>query len=477
MSDAALSPLANLPRRDTLWLAPCILCLWSIGAILAMDDSGRLFRGDPTAATWAAVGMALGVFGIWSWRRWLIREEMLRPAHDTADDILWFTGAVGAIAIYIAVVPPRKLLPPNATLCILSGLAGARLLYSGWTRRVGNTLHCSRCNYEITDTSMPRRCPECSGVWAHRLVRGRIDRNTNLIGVGIVLLFLASLSPFPRLEVSRSFIRRQFSTNWLIAQAIESLNENAAHDPGLWRELSKRTFTDQQIQPLTDRIQRLLEKGPISDPGAEWWLEQLVFDGRAPRKTADDFMDRYLTFQLRLPVTAFTGRSVPVVVESLELRRLPRDRIALFLESVVEDTDPTPLARSSKWELLSDSTLRPARQQPMGFPPTTPNPPNSEALGEVAAVAHALPGTTTVRAKLWVALIPPGTSLSQSPASIASLYTDPTAKAPVLWLRRYDLQADIRFNDRGRSGQRASPTTPPAAPPQPAAVPPQRPRQ
>ncbi|MBX3381191.1 MAG: hypothetical protein KF805_13940 [Phycisphaeraceae bacterium] len=462
--------LVALTRRDVLWLIPCTLSLWLIGVILALDDSGRVFRGnDPSAPTWAACGIVLGVFGIWRWRRWLIRDELLRPAHDSADDVLWFAGAFGAILLYIFIVPPGRLLPPNATLCILAGLAGARLLYSGLTRRVGNTLHCSRCNYHIVDTSLPRRCPECAGVWAHRLVRGRITRSTRLVSAGVLLLFIFTLAPVPRLEISRAFIRRQMSTAWIVSQASESLKDGLVYDADLWRELGKRTLTDQQAQTLADLVLRHTASNTLRDFASMTWLENLVFSGKAPRRAADAFMELSIAFQLSAPQNVYAGRNVPLRIQALELRRLPRDRIAIYLETVTDDDDTTPIVNSGRWEVLSDAMT--GRSRPLGtltppMPGITNAPPlatGSDVLGIVATPVADLTGIKTYRARLWAAIVAPGNTPPLSPASLAPLYIDPTVKSPVSWLKRFDLQTTVTVRDLRIS------TPPRPTPKQPAA--------
>jgi len=464
--------LAGLTRRDAVWLIPCTIALWFVGIILALDDSGRFFRGnEPSAPTWAACGIVLGVFGIWRWRQWLIRDQLLRPAHDSADDLLWLLGASGAILLYIFITPPGRLLPPNATLCILSGFAGARLLYSGLTRRIGNTLHCSRCNYHIVDTSLPRRCPECAGVWAHRLVRGKITRSTRLVSAGVILLFIFTLAPVPRFEVSRAFIRRQMATSWIVSQATNSLQDGLVYDSDLWRELGKRTLTDQQAKSLATPILDQSATNKLRDYAALTWLENLVFDGKAPRSVADAFMDQSLAFQLTGPPNAAVGRESPLRIQALELRRLPRDRIAIFLESVTDDDDPTPLLNAGKWETLSTAMSSgpprvapfvPATQIPPA--PTQPPTPVSDVLGIVARPVPDLAGMKTYRARFWAAITAPGATPPLGPSALAPLYADPTAKPPVSWLKRFDLQANVLVQDRRVSVPARRPPKPSSAP-------------
>ncbi len=451
--DNALGLSLALARRDAVWLVPCTLALWLIGVILGLDDAGRVFRGhDPAAPTWAAWGIVLGVVGIWRWRRWLVRDDYTRPPHDPSDDALWLTGVIGALVIYILIVPSARLLPPNASLCVMSGLAGARLIYSGLTRRVGQTLHCSRCNYQIIDTSLPRRCPECAGVWAHRLVRGKVERSMPLFSVGIILVFVMTLAPIPRLEVSRAFIRRQMSTAWILSQAETALAEGRLFDNGLWIELAKRPLTENQAQHLADIVLAQSAAGKLRDFSAMQWLENLVFAGKAPRAAAEGFMNQALAFQVSVPGRIYEGSEMPIRIQALELQRFPRDRVAIFLESVTQDSDPNPLASAGKWELLSDATasqssVLPQRAQSWSKTlAASANGPHSDVLGVVAAPFADPPGRKTIRASIWAAIVPSGAPPVLLPQTLADQYANaPTTGAtpPVPWLKRYHLQAGV----------------------------------
>ncbi|MBL8875475.1 MAG: hypothetical protein JNM86_06735 [Phycisphaerae bacterium] len=455
--------LSSLTRRDVLWLVPCTISLWFVGVILALDDAGSFFRGnEPAAPILGACGIVLGVFGIWRWRQWLIRDLLLRPAHDTADDVLWLCGATGAIIFYLLLTPPTRLLPPNAALCIFSGLAGAKLLYSGMTRRIGNTLHCSRCNYHIEDTSLPRRCPECSGIWAHRLVRGKIVPSNVLISAGVILLFILTLAPIPRFQLGRAFIRRQMSTAWIASQAASSLQAGNVSDAELWQELGKRKLTEQQALPLSTLILQQTANNTLSDNGAYRWLEELVFSGGAPRSAADAFMDLALTFQLSMPTTSLPGRQVPISIQAVELRRIPGNRVAIYLEQLTDDADPAPLRTGSHWE-----TLR-AAMQPVIAPASPAPPPETPAfadnLGNVAAPFFPYVGTQTVRARFWAAIVPPDTPPSQTPEVLAPLYFDPNVKPPVIWLKQYELRAEILIRESRAAPKPIRPLPKPAKP-------------
>lgn len=451
----------QLAHRDGPWLIPCTLALWMVGVILGLDDRGNVFRGsDPTAPTWGAWGLVVGVLGIWQWRRFLNRDDFTRPTHDSSDDLLWLCGAIGALGLYLIIVPGSKLLPPNTTMCVLCGLAGARLVYAGMTRRIGTTFHCSKCNYEIRDTSLPRRCPECSAIWARKLSRGRIERSVKLIGVGCLLLFLLTLAPLPRIGFAKSFILRQMATSWILSQAQSALTQQTAFDSSLWGELSRRKLTEAQATPLAEIVLQQSGNGKLRDYQAMAWLEDLIFSGQAATAVSDAYLSKALQFQLFAPAGATVLQQIPIGVQAVEFLRVPRERVAIYLDSITMDGDPALIASATGWELLSDameSQMKPAtpvqiprtpaaqalyQQKQMMQQAASPPKliPQSDILGTVGTTRVEVPGTTTFRGRIWIAIVPSGTAPTVTPANLA-VQSSGGGKPP--FLKAYEISDSV----------------------------------
>lgn len=448
----------QLAHRDGPWLIPCTLALWMVGVILGLDDRGNVFRGsDPAAPTWGAWGLVVGVLGIWQWRRFLIRDDFTRPTHDSSDDLLWLCGTLGAIGLYLIIVPGSKLLPPNTTMCVLCGLAGAKLLYAGMTRRIGTTFHCSKCNYEIRDTSLPRRCPECSAIWARKLSRGRIERSVKLIGVGCLLLFVLTLAPLPRIGFAKAFLLRQMTTAWILSQAQSSLLQQTTFDSSLWGELSRRKLTEAQATPLAEIVLQQSWDGKLRDYQAMAWLEELVFSGQAATTVTDAYFSKALQFQLFAPPSAMVNQPIPIGVQALEFLRLRRDRIAIYLDSVWLEGDSVQIATATGWELLSDAMesqvgpiapisipRTPAAQAlyQQNLPPSSPPKmiPQSDILGTVGTARVDTPGTVAFRGRIWIAIVPSGAAPTLAPANLAG-QSSSGGKSP--FLKMYDLSDSV----------------------------------
>jgi hypothetical protein len=419
---------------DWLWLAGCVPSLWAIGILLGLDDTERLGVGyDPAAPHVAAWGLAIGVASIWMWRRWLIRNHPARPAHDAATDVLLVLGAFGALTLYLLLVPGHKLLPPNRTLCTLSGVAGAALLASAWTRRIGNSFHCTHCGYEIEDFSLPRRCPECEGVWAHRLVRGRIDRSTPLIAIAAILLFILTLAPLPRLDSTSPLVRSLTPQSWILARATERLQAARSLEASWWRELTRRRLDDTDAEKLRELILKEQLAARLVDANAYAWLQGELFSGRGSDSQYRRFLEDAIapTIVVRgaggaSPI-AVAGDTIEVVPRIEESRRLPRDRLAVYVEGIWKNDDATPLVRSSRWELLSDLLAFDA-------PPRL----DDDSVRNGSSFPTFKPERLSFSGKFWIAVVPDGNEPTAMPKDMRN-----QRPSNVPWIGEFDARRQL----------------------------------
>lgn len=424
-----------LRGQDWLWLAGCVPSLWAIGIVLGLDDTERLGVGyDPAAPHVASWGLAIGVASIWLWRRWLIRNHPARPAHDVATDVLLVLGSFGALGLYLLIVPGHQLLPPNRTICVLSGVAGAALLASAWTRRIGNSFHCTRCGYEIEDFSLPRRCPECDGVWAHRLVRGRVERSVPLVGLAVVLLFVLTLAPLPNLDASSPLIRGLTPTSWILTRAMERLQMARSLEVSWWRELTRRRLDDAEAEKLRELILKEQLASRLVDANAYAWLQEELFAGRGSesqyRRFLEDAVAPVIAIRGRGGVAspiAVAGDNIAVVPRVEETRRLPRDRLAVYVEGIWKNDDTTPMVKSSRWELLSDFLS-------FQSPPRL----DDDSVREGIAFPTFRPERLSFTGKFWLAVVPDGNAPTAMPKDMKS-----QRPANVPWLGEFEARRQI----------------------------------
>lgn len=451
----------TLRGPDWLWLAGCVLPLWAIGVILGLDDTERLGLGyNPAAPAIASWGLAVGVASIWLWRRWLIRNHPARPAHDAATDVLLVLGAFGALGLYLLLVPGHKLLPPNRTLCTLSGVAGAALLASAWTRRVGNSFHCTRCGYEISDFSLPRRCPECEGIWAHRLVRGRIDRSVPLIALAVVLLFVLTLAPLPRLDASSPFIRGLTPTSWIVARATERLQSARSLEASWWRELSRRRLDETDAETLRELVLREQLSSRLLDSNAYAWLQGELFAGRGSMSQYRRFLEDAIapTISIRgrgnvAATVATAGDTITVVPRIEESRRVPRERLAVYVEGIWKNDDTTPIVKSSRWELLSDLV---ASEEPLK--------PDNDSVRFGTSFPTFTRERLSFAGKFWIAVVTDGHAPTAMPRDM-----NRQLPANVPWLGEFDAHRQLEVLPPRTPAPRPEPTRSQSSDPRPKA--------
>jgi len=75
---------------------------------------------------------------------------------------------------------------------------GASLIYSGWPRRVGDGLHCARCDYTCAERDIdlrPLQCPECTHYWGYDVRRGKRFVRFGFLVCGSMIASVAFLGP------------------------------------------------------------------------------------------------------------------------------------------------------------------------------------------------------------------------------------------------------------------------------------------
>lgn len=413
---------------------------------------------DGLGSAWGAVAVVAGVAGVWGWRWWLIRDDFRRPSHDWADDALWVLGSVGAVVAYGLLTPSTRWAAPNVLLVLLVLLAGLWVLRSGLRHRTGRTLHCERCNYQIVDTSAPRRCPECASVWAHALSHGRVQPNRTLMGLGLGLIALALAGMVMQTPGLRGVVRSQTPTAWLVSSALTGVREGAWLETGIWVELSRRRLSDIDARALAGAITSAAEAGTLRDRRAEDWLEAEAMAGRLPGDVAVAFLARSLQF--RLVASGQRDGEVRLTLRAVPLRRLEREKIAVTLDKVEEvraDGTTIELRSGGTWELLGEAmgtlpTVDPTARLRAG----------SNVLGEIAA-APAFPSVLetptagsrapvrrTFRVSVWTAIVPDGDVPTGRPHELLASAGPPT-------MRRDEVFAEVEAPSprvRGRTNDR-----------------------
>ncbi|MCO6436171.1 MAG: hypothetical protein J5J06_03695 [Phycisphaerae bacterium] len=171
--------------------------------------------------------------------------------------------------------------PFIAVLTVLSAV----LFMVGRGFRVGDELHCLKCDYQMAPQGRPSpRCPECGADWTKRIhvARGRQVRRPMLMVAGIVIW----VSMFGAMFFGMSgALFRSMPTSALLWIVTGSPYEHFA----LWDEVEARTLTTEQTTMLAKRLlDTRLRTGEL-DRQAERWLSGMVTASAIPK----DLIGRY----------------------------------------------------------------------------------------------------------------------------------------------------------------------------------------
>jgi predicted RNA-binding Zn-ribbon protein involved in translation (DUF1610 family) len=168
---------------------------------------------------------------------------------------------------------------------------GFSLMAAGVRRRVGDTEHCSACDYEIrpgVDTAAV--CPECGARWLAPggTVVGRLKRNRILFWVGLVVALGYLAGPLSGLLLGRSLHLQAMPTAGLIDRVVAVPPGGAAAE---WEELSRRVLTvEQEIDLAWGLLDKQLDRGGLSRDAGRW-LESTMESGRLPETLVDRYYD------------------------------------------------------------------------------------------------------------------------------------------------------------------------------------------
>lgn len=175
---------------------------------------------------------------------------------------------------------------------------GCSIAAQGWTRRVGRSEHCPKCDYEIHRAADQTAgvCSECGANWsARRLVRGRLDRSRPMILTGAIIgalglvLIGASFASVSRVIAGVS------PTPMVIEQAMATA---IIGDGTAWGELSSRNLTIEQKRSIARRLVEQRDSGLTLSAPAEGWLTAAM---RSP-DAAGEMRERYYAGMLVLSV-------------------------------------------------------------------------------------------------------------------------------------------------------------------------------
>lgn len=177
---------------------------------------------------------------------------------------------------------------PSAALlwCLLGVASLVMLVWSRWPRRVGDALHCRRCDYNLTGSA--ETCPECGAALteSRAIVLGQKRPRRRLLIAGISLLALWLAGTAAGIYLSRSTIDwYAYSPTWMLLSNLRSTQQNVAIDSlaELLARLKRGALAPHHAQALAEfaLAEQAAPKAQFGRTDLACTVLQVMYDGQA----------------------------------------------------------------------------------------------------------------------------------------------------------------------------------------------------
>ncbi|MBC7771535.1 MAG: hypothetical protein H7210_03465 [Pyrinomonadaceae bacterium] len=227
---------------------------------------------------------------------------------------------------------------------MLAMMAGFSLVQFGWGRRVGESRHCPRCEYEFgftDDADAPIRCPECGTGWLGRLKKGRHIRSRKLMIFGVVFACSALFVLNP-----------VFYLPWLAPRIVTPIlfaGLYVAPKGGYtaWGELINRPLDHDWTLVLARKVLSLRREKTWSDGGASEWFEAMMANNQIPADLTDRYYRESLEAHIHAPTRVKPGSSFTVSLRVTHARGGSRDQMGIMFAGYSIDAAPPTVGRSA----------------------------------------------------------------------------------------------------------------------------------
>ena len=250
----------------------------------------------------------LGVAGVWVYGLLMRAADKVKPERMPVIrmglSLVVGIGAYFTIAMMLGPVPGVGNALRNVGWMI-PGMAGMSLAGAAAARRVGETLHCPRCEYEYKfddDANAPIRCPECGSTWLGMLKKGRKVRSWRLAVAGGAFAIASLLVMNPIFYMS--YLAPHLPTPVLGA----SLFLAPGNAYAVWGELEKRPLSGWWMSTLAERA-LVLRASNQYDNGPSAWMEAMNTAGKLPATATERYYREGLVAELVVPAKVKVGES------------------------------------------------------------------------------------------------------------------------------------------------------------------------
>lgn len=272
-------------------------------------------------------------------------------------------GTIGIVTLYATLglmlrgTPFAGGVPSLAFLIPL--IVGTILIGSGIARRVGDSRHCPRCEYEFAyqdEAKAPIRCPECGSGWLGLLRKGKRARSPRMMAAGIVIVFAGLLLGNP------VFYMGPLAPRLATPLLYTSLSTSPRGMYEAWNELATRPLDEPWVRRMGERVIEQRSRSSF-DPGPTGWFEAMILAGTMPQDLAARFYREGFLADLMAPRRATLGE--PFEVHLRVRRATPGSKLSLgvmFAGYMLEDEPGIGRLNETQWAFrLSPSPFQRGR--------------------------------------------------------------------------------------------------------------------
>jgi DNA-directed RNA polymerase subunit RPC12/RpoP len=326
---------------------------------------------------------------------------------------------MGAVIVFTLTVSLRGTVIGNAGpgyLFMLPMMVGMVLAQGGWGRRVGESLHCPRCEYEFTfaERDAPIRCPECGTPWLGLLRKGRRVMSIKMMvsGISIALLGAVLFQPIFWLGPFVKILPTPILYTALYMDPRSSIDA--------WDELNTRSLSATSTLSLARRVAAHRLQHQWGSP-ADKWFEANVAAGRIPAALQERLWRESFVTHLDLPKEVRAGTSFPVRLRTLRAANGFSSQLAvMFAGYSLDGAELVGRVEEPAWAYQ----LRPS---PFRGPRT--------AFEQQFRIDT--PGKHSIRATYWVIFQPSFWAIAWGPDGT------PIRPTAATWFERIDLEREI----------------------------------
>lgn len=420
----SLSPRARLFCGLAAGLAAAAYFAFSALLVSRMKRGAGLWEDWPRAAAVLAVSLAAGMaFGMLV----VVAPAWLEQRGARPERVVWLRALAPGAMLMVGLMGTMTIARGSLLWAfaefgfLVVIMIGSGIMSAGHMRREGDSRHCPKCDYEFgfpDESAAPRTCPECNEPWIGRLVRGTRKGSPRLMIAGGVVM--CSSFVFVTGGMWGGGVARHLPTSVLIMWA-----SGARFNSAPMAELASRTLTPAQTADLARRLldRRAADRFSLGVEGKQW-LDAQVTAGTLPADLRERFFAEMFMGGVHAPARVRAGEPFTVGLRDTDGADGYTYRCFVCIAGFgVGDEAPTA-GRSADafYPNLIDAA------DPSPYSDNIPT----------ATLVAAAPGTTVVRAEIWVVVA----SRSPAPVRWGSDGT-PSFSGPVEWVRKVVLEKRV----------------------------------